>query len=118
GRTGLQTAVAVIPFSLASFLTAVLVVRLYGRLSPRRIARYAFLVTAVGVGLLAIVIRNEWSTFMVIVSMMMAGFGEGALVTLLFNVLVTASPKELADDMGLLAGAAHKPRESRGSAPA
>ncbi|HMF89430.1 MAG TPA: MFS transporter, partial [Candidatus Angelobacter sp.] len=104
GRTGLQTAVAVIPFSLASFLTAVLVVRLYGRLSPRRIARYAFLVTAVGVGLLAIVIRNEWSTFMVIVSMMMAGFGEGALVTLLFNVLVTASPKELAGDVGSLRG--------------
>jgi MFS family permease len=100
----MQTAVAVIPFSLASFIAAVLVVRLYGRLSPRRIARYAFLVAAAGVGLLAIVIRNEWSTFMVIVSMTMAGFGEGALVTLLFNVLVTASPKELAGDVGSLRG--------------
>ncbi|HEX7287700.1 MAG TPA: MFS transporter, partial [Candidatus Angelobacter sp.] len=104
GRTGLQTAVAVIPFSLASFAAAVLVVRLFGRLSPRQIARYAFLVVAAGVGLLGIVIRNEWSTLMVIASMMMAGLGEGALVTLLFNVLVSASPKEFAGDVGSLRG--------------
>jgi MFS family permease len=104
GRTGMQTAVAVIPFSLASFAAAVLVIRLYGRLSPRRIARYAFLVMAAGVGLLGVVIRNDWSTFMVIVSMILAGLGEGSLVTLLFNVLVTASPKELAGDVGSLRG--------------
>jgi MFS family permease len=104
GRTGMQTAVAVIPFSLASFAAAVLVIRLYGRLSPRRIARYAFLVVAAGVGLLGVVIRNDWSTFMVIVSMILAGLGEGSLVTLLFNVLVTASPKELAGDVGSLRG--------------
>ncbi len=104
GRTGMQTAVAVIPFSLASFAAAVLVIRLYGRLSPRRIARYAFLVAAAGMGLLGVVIRNDWSTFMVIVSMVLAGLGEGSLVTLLFNVLVTASPKELAGDVGSLRG--------------
>jgi MFS family permease len=104
GRSSLQTAVAVIPFSLASFAAAVLVVRLYGRLSPRHIARYAFLVVSVGVALLGAVIRNDWSTFMVIVSMFVAGLGEGILLTLLFNVLVTASPKELAGDVGSLRG--------------
>lgn len=104
GRSGLQTAMVVIPFSLASFTSAVLVVRLYGQLSPRRIARYAFLVVAVGVALLGIVIRNDWSTFMVIVGMIMAGLGEGALVSLLFNVLVSASPKELAGDVGSMRG--------------
>jgi MFS family permease len=104
GRTGLQTAVAVIPFSLASFAAAVLVVRLYDRLSPRHLARYAFLLVAIGLALLGVVIRNEWSTFIVIVSMSMAGLGEGALVTVLFNVLVTASPKELAGDVGSLRG--------------
>jgi predicted MFS family arabinose efflux permease len=104
GRSGLQTAMVVIPFSSASFASAVLVVRLYGRLSPRRIARYAFLAVAVGVALLGIVIRNDWSTFMVIAGMILAGLGEGALVTLLFNVLVTASPKELAGDVGSIRG--------------
>ena len=104
GRSGLQTAMVVIPFSLASFTSAVLVVRLYGQLSPRRIARYAFLVVAVGVALLGIVVRNDWSTFMVIVGMIMAGLGEGALVSLLFNVLVSASPKDLAGDVGSMRG--------------
>jgi MFS family permease len=93
-----------IPFSIASFIAAVLVVRLYGRLSPRDIARYGFLVMAAGVGLLGVVIRNEWSTFMVIVGMTLAGLGEGALVSLLFNVLVSSSPKALAGDVGSLRG--------------
>ena len=34
----------------------------------------------------------------------MAGAGQGALVTLLFNVLVTAAPKEVAGDVGSLRG--------------
>jgi MFS family permease len=104
GRSGLHTAVAVIPFSLASFIAAVLVVHLFDRLSPRRLARYAFLVVATGVGLLGVVIRNDWNTYMVVLSMLLAGLGEGALVTLLFNVLVSASPKELAGDVGSLRG--------------
>src|SRR5215472_11228244 len=58
GRSGLQTAVAVIPYSLASFIAAVLVVRLFDKLSPRHLARYAFLTVFVGVALLAVAIRN------------------------------------------------------------
>jgi len=104
GHSGMRTAVAVIPFSLASFAAAVLIVQLYDRLSPRYIARYAFLVVAVGVGLLGVVIRNDWSTPTVIISMIITGLGEGALITLLFNVLVTASPKRLAGDVGSLRG--------------
>jgi len=41
---------------------------------------------------------------MVVFGMAVAGFGEGALVTLLFNVLVTASPRELAADVGSVRG--------------
>lgn len=104
GGSSLETAAAVIPFSLASFAAAVLAVRLYDRTSPRVIARYAFLIVAVAVALLGAVIRNDWNTSMVIFSMAMAGIGEGALVALLFNVLVTASPKELAGDVGSLRG--------------
>ncbi len=104
GRSGLQTAVAVIPFSFASFTAAVLVVRLYDRLSPRRIARYAFLIMFIGIGLLGVVIRNDWSTAMVVLAMIVTGLGEGTLITLLFNVLVTASPKRLAGDVGSIRG--------------
>ena len=104
GRTSLETAVAVIPFSLASLTAALLVVRLYRRMSPTRIARYAFLTVAIGIALLGAVIKNEWSDVMVITGMVLSGIGEGALMTLMFNVLVTASPKELASDVGSLRG--------------
>jgi hypothetical protein len=40
----------------------------------------------------------------VILGLIIVGLGQGALVTLLFNVLVTASPKELAADVGSLRG--------------
>ena len=104
GGTGLDTAAAVIPFSLASFAAAVLVVGLYRFASPRLLARCAFLVTTVALAFLAAVIRNDWGTGMVVSGMVLAGIGEGALVALLFNVLVSASPKELAGDVGSLRG--------------
>lgn len=104
GRTELQTAVAVVPYSLGSFGAAVLVVRLYDKVTPRRLARYAFLVVAFGLALLGVVIRNNWSTLAVIVGMLFAGLGEGALMTLLFNVLVSSSKKKFAGDVGSLRG--------------
>jgi MFS family permease len=104
GRSSLHTTVAVIPFSLASFVAAVMIVRLKGRVSPRQIGRVSFMMMAAALVLLATVVRNDWSTFAVIVGMMVAGLGEGALITLLFNVLVSASPRELAGDVGSLRG--------------
>jgi MFS family permease len=107
GRSSLETALAVIPFSFASLAAAVLVVRLYRRVSPSRIARFGFLIVACGVGLLGAVVHNDWSDVMVVIGMILTGVGEGALMTLLFNVLVTASPKELAGDVGSLRGVAN-----------
>jgi MFS family permease len=53
---------------------------------------------------------------MVIVSLVVLGLGEGALITLLFNVLVTASPKELAGDVGALRGTANNLSTALGTA--
>lgn len=104
GRGSFETAVSVIPFSLASFIAAILVIRLRGRLSPAHIGRYSFLLVAVGLALLGATLRNDWSQSMVMFGMAVAGFGEGALVTLLFNVLVSASPRELSADVGSVRG--------------
>ena len=104
GRSSLQTALAIIPYSLSIFAAAILVLRLHDRLSSRHIARCAFVVLAGGLMLLAVVIRNEWETFMVILGLIVIGLGQGALATLLFNVLVSASPNELAGDVGSLRG--------------
>lgn len=116
GGTSFATAVAVIPFSIASFAAAVLVVRLYGRVSPNRIARSSFMLVAIGLVMLGATIRNDWSDGMVMLSMAIAGLGEGALVTLLFNVLVTASPPKLAGDVGSIRGATNNLATAVGTA--
>jgi predicted MFS family arabinose efflux permease len=104
GRSSLQTAVAMIPYQLAVLAAAFLVVRLYGQLTPRQIARGAFAVVTVGMLLLAMVITNDWSNITVVIGLMLVGLGQGALATLLFNVLVTSSAKEFAGDVGALRG--------------
>src|SRR5262249_15528300 len=74
------------------------------RYTPRQIATASFVLVSVGTAWLAFVVRSDWSVPPVIAGLITVGVGQGALVTLLFNVLVTASPKELAGDVGALRG--------------
>ena len=104
GRSPIATAVAMMPFNLTVFFTAMLIVRLYDRLTPRQIGRYGFIFCTIGLLWLAFVVRNDWTEVPVLFGLFLFGVGQGALVTLLFNVLVTASPKELAGDVGSLRG--------------
>jgi hypothetical protein len=104
GRPAVQTSIAMMPFLLTVFFTAILIVRLYHRFTPRQIATGAFVLVAAGTAWLGFVVRNEWSVPSVIIGLIIVGLGQGALVTLLFNVLVTASPKQLAGDVGSLRG--------------
>jgi MFS family permease len=107
GRTSFDTSVAMIPYQLAVFVAAISIVRLFDRMAPRDIARNAFILVSIGMVVLAIVMNNEWGTPAVIAGLILVGLGQGSLVTLLFNVLVTASPKELAADVGALRGTAN-----------
>jgi MFS family permease len=116
GRTSLQTSVAVIPYTLAITAAAVFVVRLYHRLTPRQIGGLAFFVVAAGLAWLAYAINNDWGTLAVVLGLIVLGLGEGALLTLLFNVLLTASPKELAGDVGALRGTANNLATALGTA--
>ena len=104
GRSPLATAIAMMPFNLTVFFTAMLIVRFYDRLTPRQIGRYGFMLCTVALLWLAFVVRNDWSEVPVLFGLVLFGIGQGSLVTLLFNVLVTASPKELAGDVGSLRG--------------
>jgi MFS family permease len=104
GRTTLQTAVAIVPYALAIFVAATFIVRLYDRFPPRLIGRVSFITVAVGLFMLGRTIQNDWGTPLVILSLVIVGLGEGALLTLAFNILVSASPKELAGHVGALRG--------------
>src|SRR5262249_38809317 len=100
----------------ASVAAAISVARLFDRISPRRIARFAFLLATIGVAMLGIVIRNDWSNGMVIISMIVLGVAEGALAALLFNVLVSTFPKEKAGDVGSIRGTANNLATAVGTA--
>ena len=104
GRSPIATAIAMMPFNLTVFFAAMLIVRFYTRFTPRQIGRYGFMLCTVALLWLAFVVRNDWSAVPVLVGLVLFGIGQGALVTLLFNVLVTSSPKELAGDVGSLRG--------------
>ena len=116
GRTPLFTSVAIVPYALAVAAAAILSVRLYDRLSPRRLGVISFSLVTVGLVLLAFTVSNQWATPSVILGLMIVGLGEGTMLTLLFNVLVSSSPKELAGDVGALRGVVNNVSSALGAA--
>ncbi|HWL02454.1 MAG TPA: MFS transporter [Microbacteriaceae bacterium] len=118
GRTPFDTSLAMLPFNLTVFVTAMLVVRVYRRFSPRTIGMFSFGLTTIALVWLAIVVTNNWETLPTILGLFVFGVGQGALVTLVFNVLVTASPKELAGDVGSVRGTTQNLASAVGTAVA
>src|SRR5690606_31251102 len=104
GRTSLYTAVALAPFTLASFVTAILVVRFDSRLGVRRIAQGAFLLVACGLALLGATVHNDWSDAVVVLGLIVTGSGEGALATVLFNRRAATVPPGAAGGVGAVCG--------------
>jgi len=115
-RTPFFTSIAIVPYALAVAAAAILSVRLYARLTPRRFGVISFVLIAVGMFILAFTVGNDWSTPGVILGLMLVGIGEGTMLTLLFNVLVSASPKELAGDVGALRGVVNNVSSALGAA--
>jgi len=118
GRTPFDTSLAMLPFNLTVFVTATLVVRFYGRFSPRTIGMFSFVLTTIALVWLSFVVTNNWETLPTILGLVVFGIGQGALVTLVFNVLVTASPKELAGDVGSVRGTTQNLASAVGTAVA
>src|SRR6185312_5170230 len=118
GRSPLATAIAMMPFNLTVLFTAMLIVRFYTRLTPRQIGQYGFVLCTVALLWLAFVVRNDWSAGPVPIGLVLFGIGQGSLVTLLFNVLVTSSPKEFAGDVGSLRGTTNNLAAAVGTAVA
>jgi MFS family permease len=104
GRTPFDTSLAMMPFNLTVFITATLVVRFYKRYPPRTIGVFGFCLTTAALVWLSFVVTNNWETAPTIIGLIVFGIGQGALVTLVFNVLVTAAPKTLAGDVGSIRG--------------
>lgn len=118
GRTPFDTSLAMMPFNLTVFVTATLIVRFYPRFAPRAIGVFSFALTTVALVWLSFVVTNNWETLPTILGLIVFGVGQGALVTLVFNVLVTAVPKHLAGDVGSIRGTTQNLASAVGTAVA
>ncbi|MFF7291969.1 MFS transporter [Microbacterium sp. NPDC008134] len=118
GRTPFDTSIAMMPFNLTVFITATLVVRFYKRYPPRVIGVFGFLLTTCALVWLSFVVTNNWETLPTILGLIVFGIGQGALVTLVFNVLVTSAPSSLAGDVGSLRGTTQNLASAVGTAVA
>jgi MFS family permease len=116
GRTPLASAVAILPYAIAIAAAGVLSVRLYDRFAPRILGIASFVLIAIGLVVVAFTVGADWSTVAVISGLILVGLGEGTLLTLLFNVLVSASPKRLAGDVAALRGVANNVSNALGAA--
>ncbi|TFB87554.1 MFS transporter [Cryobacterium algoricola] len=118
GRSSFQTSISIIPYTLSIFIASSVVATLYKRYPPHQIGRVGFVVVAAGLTLLAFTIRNEWEQFAVVIGLIVLGLGQGAIVALVFNTLLSAAPKRLAGDVGAWRGLVHNISGSVGIAVA
>lgn len=107
GLSSLQTSFSIIPYTISIFIANTVVARFYDLYPPRQIARAGFIVVASALTLIAFTISNEWGQLPIVLGLIMLGLGQGAIVALVFNTLLSASPKELAGDVGAWRGLVH-----------
>lgn len=118
GRSSFATSLSVIPYTISIFAASTFVASFYRRWSPRQIARVGFVLVAVALTLLAFTIRNDWSQFVVVIGLILLGLGQGAIVALVFNTLLSSAPKRLSGDVGAWRGLVHNVSGSVGIAVA
>lgn len=118
GRSSIETSFSIIPYTLSIFLASTFVAYLYGRFTPRVLATAGFIVVAAALTLLAFTVRGEWSQGFVVAGLILLGLGQGAIVALVFNTLLSAAPKQLAGDVGAWRGLVHNLSGSVGIAVA
>ncbi|MDI9890905.1 MULTISPECIES: MFS transporter [unclassified Microbacterium] len=118
GLTGIQTSFSIIPYTISIFLASTFVAYLYKVAPPRIIGSVGFVVVAAALSLIAFTIRGDWGQAFIVVGLVLLGLGQGAIVALVFNTLLSSAPKQLAGDVGAWRGLVHNLSGSVGIAVA
>jgi MFS family permease len=100
GYDSLGTAIRMLPYALSLSAAAILVTRLVGPFTVRRIARSGLVVMALGLCVVGAGIENHWASAPVLLGLIVAGLGTGAVLTMVSDVLFGASGTELAGEAG------------------
>ena len=118
GLSGIQTSFSIIPYTISIFLASTFVAYLYRIAPPRVLGSIGFVVVAGALTLIAFTIRGEWGQFFIVVGLILLGLGQGSIVALVFNTLLSSAPKQLAGDVGAWRGLVHNLSGSIGIAVA
>ncbi|MGC5171450.1 MFS transporter [Microbacterium sp. DT81.1] len=118
GLSGIQTSFSIIPYTLSIFLASTFVAYLYKVCPPRVLGSVGFVVVAGALTLIAFTVRGDWGQFFIVVGLILLGLGQGSIVALVFNTLLSAAPKQLAGDVGAWRGLVHNLSGSIGIAVA
>lgn len=118
GFVGIQVSFAIVPYTISIFVANTLVARLYGRFPPRAIASVSMTVVTLALLWLSFTIANDWGQAAVVVGLIVLGLAQGCVVALVFNSLLTSTPRENAGDVGAIRGLTHNLSGSAGIAVA
>lgn len=118
GLSGIQTSFSIIPYTISIFLASTFVATLYRLFPPRTLAASGFVVVAAALTLIAFTIRGDWGQGFIVVGLILLGLGQGAIVALVFNTLLSSAPRDLAGDVGAWRGLVHNLSGSVGIAVA
>lgn len=118
GLTGIQTSFSIIPYTISIFLASTFVAYLYKSFPPRILAATGFVVVAAALTLIAFTVGGSWGQAFIVIGLVLLGLGQGSIVALVFNTLLSSAPKELAGDVGAWRGLVHNLSGSIGIAVA
>ncbi|MFS0866184.1 MFS transporter [Microbacterium sp. 179-B 1A2 NHS] len=118
GLSGIQTSFSIIPYTISIFLASTFVAYLYRIAAPRVLGSIGFVVVAAALTLIAFTVRGEWGQLFIVIGLILLGLGQGAIVALVFNTLLSSAPKQLAGDVGAWRGLVHNLSGSVGIAVA
>lgn len=118
GLSGIQTSFSIIPYTISIFVASTFVAYLYKIAPPRVLGSIGFVVVAGALTLIAFTIKGDWGQFFIVVGLILLGLGQGSIVALVFNTLLSSAPKQLAGDVGAWRGLVHNLSGSIGIAVA
>ena len=118
GLSGIQTSFSIIPYTISIFLASTFVAYLYKVAPPRVLGSVGFVVVAGALTLIAFTIRGDWGQTFIVIGLILLGLGQGSIVALVFNTLLSSAPKQLAGDVGAWRGLVHNLSGSIGIAVA
>ena len=100
GLTALETGVRLLPLSVTLLLGAVGIPKLAPNVSPRLVVRVGVLALLAGTVVLLAALEPDSGAEIVLVPMLLIGFGMGALASQLGNVTVSAVADDRAPEVG------------------